>query len=217
MGGSMFSECSRRERLADGIVHAIGVTASLAAMAVLMAFAIKAGIVLSLVSSLIYGVGLVAMFGCSAAYNTVGRPQWRDVLRRLDHSAIFVMIAGTYTPFALILIGGAWGHGLLAVVWGIAALGIALQLWVPRRLKHLRLPLYLVQAWAILAALEPLLSVGSGRIITLLFVGGALYMTGVIFHLWRRLPYQNAIWHGFVLAAASCHYVAVIDVVHTFA
>ncbi len=158
-------------------------------------------------------MALVATFTCSAGYHLVVRPRIKEVFRRLDHAAIFLMIAGTYTPFVLIKMDNAWGLGLLAVVWGMAAIGIAIKLFAPRFLDGLSTALYLVQGWAVVAAWEPLQTALSSSVLTLLMVGGVLYTVGVVFHLWNRLPYQNAIWHGFVLSAASCHYAAVIGVV----
>jgi hemolysin III len=143
----------------------------------------------------------------------VVRPRLKEILRRLDHAAIFLMIAGTYTPFILIKMNTSWGLGLLAVVWSMAAIGIAIKLFAPRFLDGLSTALYLVQGWAVIAAWEPLMSAMPGRVLTLLVAGGVLYTIGVVFHLWERLPYQNAIWHGFVLSAASCHFAAVIFVV----
>jgi hemolysin III len=134
-------------------------------------------------------------------------------LRRFDHAAIFLMIAGTYTPFILIKMHTPWGLGLLAVVWTMAGIGIAIKLFAPRYLEGLSTALYLVQGWAVIAAWEPLMSAMPGRVLTLLVAGGVLYTIGVVFHLWERLPYQNAIWHGFVLSAASCHFAAVLFVV----
>jgi hemolysin III len=106
----------------------------------------------------------------------------------------------------------AWGLGLLAVVWSIAAIGIAIKLFFPRYLEGLTVGLYLIQGWAIVAAWHPLVTAVPTWVAILLGLGGALYTIGVVFHLWERLPYQNAIWHGFVLTAASCHYAAVLGV-----
>jgi hemolysin III len=125
------------------------------------------------------------------------------------------MIAATYTPFILIEMNTPFGLSLLGVVWAIAVVGIVLQLFAPRYLGRLSVALYLIQGWAVLAALEPLMSALPGRVLTLLMAGGVLYTVGVVFHLWERLPYQNAIWHGFVLSAATCHFAAVIFVVAT--
>jgi hemolysin III len=208
-----FPQYTMRERVADGCVHAIGVTASLVALSVLVFIGVEAKATLWIVSLAIYGLALVAMFSFSAGYHLVVRPKLKEVLRRLDHAAIFLMIAGTYTPFVLIKMNNSWGLGLLAVVWTMAAIGIAIKLFAPRFLEGLSTALYLVQGWAVIAAWEPLMSALPGRVLTLLTVGGVLYTVGVVFHLWERLPYQNAIWHGFVLSAASCHYAAVIVVV----
>lgn len=209
----MFPRYTVRERVADGCIHVIGVTASFVALTALLIIGVESQVTLWVLSLAIYGLALVATFTCSAGYNLVVRPKLKEVLRRIDHAAIFLMIAGTYTPFVLIKMNNSWGLGLLAVVWTMAAIGIAIKLFAPRFLDGLSTALYLVQGWAVVAAWEPLMSALPGRVLTLLVVGGVLYTIGVVFHLWERLPYQNAIWHGFVLSAASCHYAAVIVVV----
>ena len=211
----MFPQYTLGERIADGCVHIIGVTASLIALTALLIIGAQSQVLLWGVSLTIYGLALVAMFICSAGYNLSlpVRPKLKEVFRRLDHAAIFLMIAGTYTPFILIKMQTPWGFALLAVVWTMAAIGIAIKLFLPRFLDGLSTALYLVQGWAVLAAWEPLMSALPGTVLTLLMVGGVLYTIGVVFHLWERLPYQNAIWHGFVLSAASCHFAAVMSVV----
>src|SRR5512147_18563 len=213
-GSVVFPNYSARERLADGCIHAIGIAASLIALTVLLVIGVKSQMTLWVVSLAIYGLALVAMFSCSAGYNLIMHPpKLKEVFRRLDHAAIFLMIAGTYTPFVLIKMNNAWGLGLLAVVWTIAAIGILIKLITPRFLEGVSVGLYLVQGWAIVAAWHPLVTAVPAWVAILLGVGGLLYTVGVVFHLWERLPYQNAIWHGFVLSAASCHYVAVLGVV----
>jgi hemolysin III len=210
-----FPQYSVRERAADLCVHAIGVTASLVALAVLLIVGVESQATLWTVSLAIYGLALVATFSFSAGYNLAVRPKLKSILRRLDHAAIFLMIAATYTPFILIKMNNGWGLGLLAVVWVMAAIGIATKLFAPRHLEGVSTALYLVQGWAIIAAWQPLLSAVSGQVLTLLMIGGALYTIGVVFHLWQKLPFQNAIWHGFVLAAASVHYAAVLVAVQS--
>ncbi len=208
-----FPQYTLGERVADGTIHIIGVAASIVAMIALLVIGIRTDTALMVAGLAIYGIALVATFGCSAGYHLVVRPRVKEILRRFDHAAIFLMIAGTYTPFVLIKMNNAWGLGLLAVVWTMAAIGIAIKLFLPRFLDGLSTALYLVQGWAVLVAWEPLSSALPGSVFTLLMVGGVLYTVGVVFHLWNRLPYQNAIWHGFVLSAASCHFAAVIGVV----
>ena len=212
-GSIVYPQYTIRERVADGCIHLVGVAASLVALIALLIIGVKSQAMLWVVSLTIYGLALVATFSCSAGYHLVVRPKLKEVLRRLDHAAIFLMIAGTYTPFILIKMNTPWGLGLLAVVWTMAAIGIAIRLFAPRFLDRLSTALYLVQGWAVIAAWEPLMSAMPGRVLTLLMAGGVLYTIGVVFHLWERLPYQNAIWHGFVLSAASCHFAAVIVVV----
>jgi len=209
----VFPQYTDRERVADGCVHVIGVTASLVALTALLIVSVKAQAMLWMVALLVYGLALVAMFSCSAGYHLVIHPKIKEVFRRLDHAAIFFMIAGTYTPFILIKMNDPWGLTLLAVVWTMAAIGIAIKLFAPRFLEGLTVALYLVQGWAVLAAWQPLMSALPGVVLTLLMIGGVLYTVGVVFHLWDRLPYQNAIWHGFVLTAASVHYAAVMVIV----
>jgi hemolysin III len=209
----VFPQYTDRERVADGCIHVIGVTASLVALTALLIVSVKAQAMLWMVALLVYGLALVAMFSCSAGYHLVIHPKIKEVFRRLDHAAIFFMIAGTYTPFILIKMNDPWGLTLLAVVWTMAAIGIAIKLFAPRFLEGLTVALYLVQGWAVLAAWQPLMSALPGVVLTLLMIGGVLYTVGVVFHLWDRLPYQNAIWHGFVLTAASVHYAAVMVIV----
>lgn len=202
---------SRAELIADGFVHCLGVVGSVVAISFLMVFAQRHLSTASASSLMVYGFSAVVMFVISAAYNLTERPRWKEILLRCDHSAIFLMIAGTYTPIALIKIGGIWGFALLATVWAIAVIGIALKILLPRRFDRVSIGLYLLQGWAVLAAIEPLTSAVSTRVVALLAIGGALYTIGVVFHLWQRLPYQNAIWHAFVLSAAAFHYAAILD------
>jgi hemolysin III len=211
VGTVMFPQYSWRERVADGCIHAIGVTASVVALTALLVIGVMSQTALWIVSLTIYGVALVLMFTCSAGYNLVVRPKLKGLLRRFDHAAIFLMIAGTYTPFVLMKMDATTGLWLLGLVWGMAAIGIAIKLFTPRHLEGLSTALYLVQGWAVVAAWHPLVSAVPERVLALLVIGGVLYTVGVVFHLWERLPFQNAIWHGFVLAAASCHFVAVLD------
>ena len=209
----VFPQYTPPERIADLCIHAIGVTASVIALAALIFIGVESKTALWILALVIYGLALVATFSFSAGYHVAMRPKLKEWLRRLDHAAIFLMIAGTYTPFVLIKTNNAWGLGLLAVVWGMAAIGIAIKLFAPRYLEGISTALYLMQGWAILAACEPLMTAVSGHVLTLLMVGGVLYTVGVVFHLWSRLPFHNAIWHGFVLTASACHFGAVLNAV----
>jgi hemolysin III len=201
-----------RDLMADRVVHVVGIgLGTAAAIAIVLVTAIDGGPG-DLVPILIYASGLVAMLGCSAAYNVFQTSARRDWLRRFDHAAIFAMIAGTYTPFTARLAGG-WAVGLTAAIWTVAVAGIALKLLKPHRIETISIVLYLALGWIGVVAAGPFLVALDARTLTLLALGGLIYTAGVVFHLWHRLPYQNAIWHGFVLVAASVHYVAVIGLI----
>ena len=196
----------RRELTADFVVHVLGLgLGAVAALALLVLAALNGG----LAPVAIYVLGLAAMLGCSALYHLRRTSRFRPWLRRLDHAAIFVMIAGTYTPFTIQL-PGAWAPALTAAVWAIAALGVAAKLAVPRHVEKLSVALYLGLGWIGLIALDPLLAAIDPTILALIGAGGLVYSAGVVFHLWQSLPFHNAIWHGFVLVAAGVHYAAVL-------
>lgn len=200
----------KAEWVADAVVHVVGLAFGLAACIAIAVLAIPQAGALRLASLGLYGFGLLAMLGCSALYNLSGSAVWKGVFRRLDHAAIFLMIAGTYSPFALIVMGGGWGIGVFLFVWAVALCGVAMKLLLPMRFERLSVAIYLLLGWTILVAFNPLVAGASMPALVLLLTGGGLYSLGVIFHLWERLPYQNAIWHVFVLAAAACHFTAIL-------
>ena len=204
------TEYSRTERVFDAIVHVVGVTFGVAANATLAVLIILRAELIHAAGLAIYGFGLLAMLVCSALYNITSEGWWKGMFRRLDHAAIFLLIAATYTPFALLVVGGRLGTGLLIFVWMVAIIGIVFKLISPTRWQGMAVATYLLLGWTILIALEPLLATISLPGLSLLIIGGVLYSVGVIFHLWTRLPYHRAIWHLFVLAAASCHFTAVL-------
>ena len=198
------------ERLADAVVHVLGLGLGVGGAAGLGALALPRADATLLLALGLYAGGMLCMFGCSAAYN-LSRPSERsELLRRLDHAAIFLMIAGSYTPFALIALGGAWGWALFAFVWSGAAIGAALKLICGRCFERSSIVVYLLLGWSVLAAIQPLSEALSRAGLILLASGGALYTTGVIFHLWKGLRFQSAIWHAFVLAGAICHFAAIV-------
>ena len=197
-----------RERVADTVVHLLGIGLGLPAAIVLVALAGRSG---QAAPFALYAGGLVAMLGCSAVYHLAYRSRHREWLQRLDHAAIFAMIAGSYTPFTLRLARG-WAEGLTAGIWIVAALGIAAKLWKPKGIARLSTVLYLALGWIGVVAAGPFSAALATPTLVLLAVGGVIYSAGVVFHVWRRLAYQNAIWHGFVLTAACVHYAAVLTV-----
>ena len=200
----------RVELFADGIVHAIGVSLGVVGAIVIVVVAANSARDADMPSIVIYTIGLLSMLGFSAAYNTwpISRAKW--VLRRFDHSAIYVMIAGTYTAFIGQMRGDFVSISLLIGVWLTAVVGVTLKLLLPGRFDRLAVILYLILGWSGAVAYEPVVAVLPSLSIWLLVAGGALYSAGVVFHGWKSLRFQNAIWHGFVLVAACCHYSAIL-------
>ena len=203
---------SRAERTADGVVHVIGVFFGLIGTAALLLSAAGRLPFREIAGLGIYSMGLIGMFSASASYNLVRCPILKEWFRRVDHAVIFVMIAGSYTPFAL-KIGGETGGLLLAAVWGIALFGVAAKLLFPRRLDKISVLIYLAQGWCIVFAAEPLIAAVPSRSIDLLVIGGCIYSAGVIFHLLTPLPFHNVIWHLFVLGGAAAQYASIYLVV----
>jgi hemolysin III len=200
----------RVELVADAIVHAIGVSLALVGAIAIVVVAANSQHDTELPSILVYCLGLLSMFGFSAAYNTWPVSAAKRVLRRFDHSAIFLMIAGTYTPFIAQMKGNLVAMGLLGGVWLTAVAGIILKLLLPGRFDRLAVVLYLLLGWSGAIVYEPVVTALPSLGIWLLAAGGALYSMGVAFYAWQSLRFQNAIWHAFVLTAACCHYAAVL-------
>lgn len=202
-----------RERFFDGAVHILGVVSSIIAVVVLIALSTIWQDAWTTISVAIYGVSAATVFAISAAYHTVRAPALKAILRRFDHAAIFVKIAGTYTPFAMISIGGSFGLKLLLAVWGIAVVGVTLKLAGWKAGKGLSASLYLAQGWLIVLAIGPFREALEPSELILCILGGLIYTAGVGFFLATRLPHHNAIWHAFVLTASACFYVAILKAV----
>lgn len=200
---------SLSEHIADGVMHVIGVAAAIAGATALIVWAALAVPVERLWALVPYAIGLVATFALSAAYNLTLHRKIRAVLRRFDHAAIYLMIAGTYTPMAIIGIGGGRGLALAIAAWGLAAFGMTLKLAFFHRWEKLGFVLYLAQGWLGVLAAWPLMQTLPPAALILLLAGGVTYTVGTIFYHapWR---YSTAIWHGHVLAAAATHYAAVV-------
>jgi hemolysin III len=203
----------RAEIIADGVVHGIGVFSGLIAATVLIVLAAMFASAYAVVTVSVYAAGLLAMLGCSAAYNLWPVSQRKWVLRRFDHSAIYILIAATYTPVFAQLQDRVFAMSLLAGVWSVAAVGIVLKLSFPGRFDRLSVGLYLAMGWSGIIAYDAGLSSLPQMALWLILAGGLLYSFGVIFHAWQRLRFQNVIWHCFVLLGAACHYTAVLDLV----
>lgn len=195
-------------KCADLVVHVMGLTLALVGGIVLLTLAVMKGSISQVVGVSIYGAGVIAMLAFSTAYN-FAKPQYRPVLRRLDHAGIFLMIAGSYTPFTLNL-GGSWGFGMTAAVWSIATLGALGKLFLTGIDRKFWVGVYLVLGWLVVIALKPMIESLAWYAMALLVTGGVLYSTGVIFYVNKKLKFCRAIWHGHVVAAAAAHWTAVL-------
>jgi hemolysin III len=196
-------------KCADLVVHIVGLTLALIGGVVLLTFAVKAGSISQVVGVAIYAAGVVAMLAFSTAYN-FARPQYRPILRRLDHAGIFLMIAGSYTPFTTQSLTGGWAWGMTVAVWTLAGLGALGKLFLPRVERGFWVALYLALGWLVVVALKPMMDHLAWYALLLLAAGGLLYSTGVIFYVNKRLKFSRAIWHGHVVAAAATHWAAVL-------
>ena len=198
----------RAERISDGVVHVIGVSLAVAAVPLLIALtAMFSSEIGPVVGVSIYGATLIAMLSFSALYNMVDSVRWAGLLRRLDHSAIYMKIAGTYTP--LVLLTGVQPTAILGSLWGAAGIGSLLKILAPNRFRWFSLVLYLTMGWAGLLLGGPMLASLPWPVLLPIIAGGIVYTTGVAFHLSTFLPFHNTIWHVFVLVGSVLFFIAV--------
>jgi hemolysin III len=201
---------SPAEEMANSLIHGVGVFLSLVGLAVLVATAARVGGLREVVSCAIYGSTLFAMYTTSTLYHSTAQEAKKRLLRTLDHIAIFMLIAGTYTPFVLIALRGFWGWALFALTWTLAALGVIVELSTLRRFRSAMVGLYIAIGWVGLIAIKPLVAALPAAGLWLLFRGGVSYTSGVLFYVWRSLRYRHAIWHLFVLGGSVLQYFAVL-------
>lgn len=201
---------TRAEKLVDGWLHGVALMLFTFAVGAALGLAIWQGGLGMASAVAVYAICVMSMIGCSMAYNLTEEPKRKALLRRFDHAAIFLMIAGTYTPFTTLRFDGAWAISMTTIVWTLALIGAACKLFLPGISKRIWLAFYIALGWLAFAALEPLLQGVPLVGLILLAIGGALYTIGVPFYAWERLPFRRAIWHGFVIAAAGVHYAAIV-------
>lgn len=201
---------SPAEELANSITHGIGAVLAIGALGVLTVFATLFGNVWHIVSCIIFGVTLIMLYTASTLYHSIQLPEAKVVLRILDRAAIFLLIAGTYTPFVLVDIRGPWGWAIFGVVWTIALLGVFFQASLLRRWPVASVGLYVGMGFIIVVVIKPLLAALTATGVMLLVTGGAVYILGLFFYGWRRLPYHHAVWHLFVLAGSTLHFFAIL-------
>jgi len=198
------------EEIAHSVTHGLGVVLSIAGLAIMVTLAALRGNAWHVVSCTIFGVTLIFLYTASTLYHSIPHPGAKKVLRVFDHSAIFLLIAGTYTPFTLVTLRGGWGWTLFVLIWGLALVGIIYKITAKTRYRLLSVLLYLGMGWLVLVAIKPMVTSVAMPGLLLLLAGGLCYTLGLIFFVWRSLPYSHAVWHLFVLAGSICHFFAVL-------
>jgi len=201
---------TRAEEWANSITHGIGALLSVAGLPVLVVLAVARGEIDLLVGCSLFGGALVFMYVASTLYHGFRKPRLKRILRIVDHIAIYVLIAGTYTPFALLYFDGGWGWTLLCLEWGIALAGVVFKLFFTGRYGIASTLVYLGMGWLAVVALKPLLAAAPPGCIAWMVAGGLLYTGGVVFYVWEKLPFHHAVWHLFVLGGSLCHYLGLV-------
>ena len=198
------------EEIANSITHGIGAALSIAGLSVLVALASMKGDAWRIVSFSVYGSTLVILYLASTLYHSFQSPRIKHWFRKLDHVSIYLLIAGTYTPFALVNMRGTWGWILFGLTWGIAAFGVLFKTFFVGRCNILSTALYIAMGWTVLIALKPAVAVVPLGGIGWMLAGGLLYTFGVIFYAWERLPFNHTVWHLFVLGGSVCHFFGIV-------
>ncbi|WP_019910358.1 PAQR family membrane homeostasis protein TrhA [Paenibacillus sp. HW567] len=201
---------SRKEEVANAITHGIGALLSLAALVLLVVYAAQSGTAWHVVSFSVYGATMLLLYINSTLVHSLREGRAKDFFEFMDHSSIYLFIAGTYTPFLLVVIRGTLGWTLFGIVWGIAVFGVFFKAFFVKRFLFMSTLFYIAMGWLIVIAWNPLSAVMAAGGMTLLLAGGLLYTLGTIFYVWRGFPYHHAIWHLFVLGGSIVHFFAVL-------
>lgn len=204
-------EYTRREEFANAVTHGLGAALSIAALTLLIIFSSWYGDVWHIVSTTIFGVTLVILYTFSTLLHSMpARSRAKDVFEILDHSAIYLLIAGTYTPFLLVTLRGPLGWTLFGIIWGMAAIGSILKIFFVKRFVIVSTLAYIFMGWMIVFAFKPLMERLATPGLIWLVAGGILYTIGSLFYVWRKVPHHHAIWHLFVIAGSVCHFFCVL-------
>ena len=201
---------SPTEEIANSVTHGLGAILAAAGLAVLVVASVLRGTAVHVASSAVFGVSMLVMYSASTAYHATRNPAAKRVLRHLDHAAILLLIAGTYTPFTLVTLRGPWGWSIFGAVWSLALVGLLFERALRRRGVGFSIALYVLMGWAAAAAVKPLLAALPAGGFALLLAGGLAYTCGTVFYLTRRVPFSHAWWHVAVLAGSVLHFLAVL-------
>jgi hemolysin III len=200
---------SYAEELANAMTHGVGLALSVVGWVALVVLSGMAGDGWDLAAATVFGGSLVFLYSTSTLYHSVRTPRAKWILRVLDHVAIFLLIAGTYTPFTVVLMRKGWGWTLLALIWGLALAGLLFKLFSKHRFHPAATSLYLIMGWLGILFADPMSAALPAGALLLIVAGGLAYTVGVVFYGWHSLRYSHAIWHVFVLVGSICHYIAV--------
>ncbi len=206
-------EYTRSEEIANSLTHGVGAALSVAALSILVTFAALHGDAWQVVSFAIYGATLILLYVASTLYHALRSPRAKHAMRVLDHTAIFLLIAGTYTPLTLVTLRGPWGWTLFGLVWGIAIAGVTFKAFTTGRLERASLAFYIAMGWLAVIAIKPLLAALPVGALLWILMGGVFYTGGVLFYRWHRLPYHHAVWHLCVLGGSACHFICMLGYV----
>ncbi len=198
------------EEVANSVTHGVGWLLSVCGLAILVTLAAATGGALRVVSCAVFGATLVLLYAASTLYHALPSERAKHVFRVLDHSAIFLLIAGTYTPLSLVAVGGPWGWSLFGAIWSLAAFGVLLNTVAHGRWRWLSITLYVVMGWLVVVAIKPLVAAIEPGVLVMIVAGGLAYTLGLVFYGWNRLPYNHAVWHLFVLTGSVLHYLAIL-------
>jgi hemolysin III len=198
------------EEIVHGITHGIGTGLSISGLTILVVLAVMSGDIWRIISFSIFGSTLVLLYLASTLYHSIQHPRAKQIFQRMDHAAIYLLIAGTYTPFLLVAIRGNLGWTLLVIIWGLALIGVGFKALFIHRFPRLSVLGYVLMGWLGVVAFNQLLGAIPPTGFFWLAAGGAAYTVGILFLAWRRIPFNHAIWHLFVMAGSFCHFIAVI-------
>ena len=205
----MSSVTTPQEELANTLTHGVGIVLSGAGLVAMVLSSVAQGDAWKITSTAIFGATLVMLYTASTLYHAVKLERTKLLLQKFDHAAIFLLIAGSYTPFVLVTLRGPWGWSLFGVVWGLAGAGVVLKFWFAGRFRFASTGIYLGMGCIVIIAIKPLVAALPWAGFIWLVVGGACYSLGTVFYLWKKLPYHHAIWHVWVLAGSGCQWIAV--------
>ncbi len=197
------------EEIVHSITHGVGAVLSIVGLVFLIVQAVAHGTTWHIVSYSVYGASLIILYLASSIYHGVQHPRIKPILQKVDHAAVYILIAGTYTPFLLTNLRGPWGWSLFGVIWGLAAIGLLSKLSIFPTSKKALVPLYAGMGWLMVVAIRQLYLSFSPATINLIIIGGVFYTVGIVFYLWKKLPYHHIIWHLLVLAGSIAHFYAV--------